>query len=126
MIMTTYIIDDDEVYVMGVKRMLAKTNLSDTVLVFENGLKALEYISDSTHEVPDTILLDINMPVMDGWQFLDGFSKVKNGFNKKVTIYMVSSSINPVDLARAKSYSDVTDYIFKPITTADLQRLLVH
>jgi CheY-like chemotaxis protein len=82
MIMTTCIIDDDEVYVMGIKRMLAKTNLSDTILVFENGLKALNYISDSTNTMPDTILLDINMPVMDGWQFLEGFSKIKKLIKK--------------------------------------------
>lgn len=124
--LTTCIVDDDEVFVMGVKRMLTRNNLCTDILVFENGLKALNHLSSSGNVIPDTILLDINMPVMDGWQFLEGFSKVKPTLGKPVTIYMISSSIDPNDMEKAKTYSDVKDYIIKPITTTDLQRIIVH
>lgn len=122
----TCIIDDDEVFVMGVKRMLTRNNLCTDILVFENGLKALNHFTQTGNAIPDTILLDINMPVMDGWQFLEGFSKIKSSLNKPITIYMISSSIDPNDIEKAKTYRDVKDYIIKPITISDLQRIIIH
>ncbi|MDQ7918564.1 response regulator [Mesonia sp. MT50] len=68
------------------------------------------------------ILLDLSMPVMDGWQFLDEFTKVK--IEKKITIYIVSSSIDPMDYERAKSYNDIQNYIIKPVQTEDLKSIL--
>lgn len=63
------------------------------------------------------------MPVMDGWEFLDEYAKVKHKIKNKVKIYMVSSSVNLSDLDKAKSYEDVVDYVIKPIKSADLQKI---
>ncbi|MEQ8534886.1 MAG: response regulator, partial [Imperialibacter sp.] len=78
----------------------------------------------SSDELPDVILLDINMPVMDGWQFLDEFVKIKPLIKKKITIYMVSSSIDEADLERAKTYEEVSDFIVKPVKAEDLEKML--
>jgi CheY-like chemotaxis protein len=73
--------------------------------------------------LPDIIFLDINMPVMDGWEFLNEFIKIKNNFEKKITLYVVSSSIDPRDLERAKSINLVTDYLIKPIELKKFEKI---
>jgi len=114
------IIDDDKIYVNLVKKIIEIKHLSENLLIFKNGLEALEYfkviLTNMTEEkLPDIIFLDLNMPVMDGWEFLGEFIKIKNNFDKKITLYVVSSSIDPRDLGRAKSFNLVTDYLIKPI-----------
>lgn len=121
------IIDDDQIYVFGLKKLINLHNFCDNILVFKNGAEALKYMKPllgSSDELPDVILLDINMPVMDGWQFLDEFTKIKPQLKKKITIYMVSSSIDEADLQKAQTYEDVTDFIVKPVKEMDLSKML--
>ena len=82
-------------------------------------------MSSVTHEnlLPDIIFLDLNMPVMDGWEFLNEFLKIKNNLNKKITLYVVSSSIDPRDLERVKSFNMVTDYLIKPIELKKFEKI---
>ncbi|MBW1298886.1 response regulator [Aquimarina litoralis] len=120
------IIDDDSVYVNLVKRIIEAKHLCKNLLVFENGKEALNYfeaiLSNMDEEnLPEIIFLDLNMPVMDGWQFLEQFCSIKNKFGKVITLYIVSSSINPVDIHKAKSIKGVKDYLIKPITIEDLE-----
>ena len=75
-------------------------------------------------ELPDVIFLDINMPIMDGFQFMEEYVKIKPELNKKITIYMVSSSVDAVDIERAKSISDISDYIIKPIEPKQLKKIM--
>ena len=114
------IIDDDPIYVNLVTRIVKLKNFSRSLLVFQNGQEALEYfktlnITDSDTKIPQLILLDINMPIMDGWEFLEEFSKFSSTFMNKLQLYVVSSSINPADIRKAKSVDFVTDYITKPL-----------
>ncbi len=121
------IIDDDPIYVFGLKRVMNMYNLCKNILVFENGEEALKYLKpllETSESFPDVILLDINMPVMDGWQFLDQFVLLKNKLKKRVTIYMVSSSVNKHDINKAKAYEEVSDYIVKPVKIDDLKRIM--
>jgi CheY-like chemotaxis protein len=76
----------------------------------------LKKVKDYPAKLPDIIFLDLFMPIMDGWGFLNEFILLRPNLKKKITIYIVSSSIDPADLQRAKSFSDVTDFIIKPIT----------
>ena len=108
---TACIIDDDEIYIFAVKRLIQKNDFCNNVIVYNNGKDALKEIKNlisNNENLPDVILLDINMPIMDGWQFLDEFTSIKT--EKEITIYMVSSSINPTDVERAKSYKRVSNY----------------
>jgi len=62
---------------------------------------------------------------MDGWEFLERFVKIKNKFGKVITLYIVSSSINPVDINRAKTLSEVEDYLVKPVNIGDLEHIFI-
>lgn len=123
------IIDDDKIYVNLVKKIIEIKKLSENLLIYKNGKEALDYfkktMSSVTHEdlLPDIIFLDLNMPVMDGWEFLNEFLKIKNNLNKKITLYVVSSSIDPRDLERVKAFNMVTDYLIKPIELKKFEKI---
>lgn len=122
------IIDDDDVYINLIKKIIDLKNLSQNLLIFKNGKEALNYFkpileNTSDDSFPEIILLDLNMPVMDGWNFLEAFMEIKTGRDIKTTLYIVSSSINPFDLERAKTYSLVTDYLIKPVNISQFEAL---
>ncbi|WP_378182362.1 response regulator [Aquimarina sp. SS2-1] len=119
------VIDDDPIFVFGIKRIIEIIDFCNDLLVFKNGKEALEGLKSiiaQNQNLPDVILLDLNMPILDGWQFLDEFVKIPCG--KKITIYIVSSSVDPEDVHRAKSYESVCDYIVKPVTVKALKEVL--
>jgi len=121
------IIDDDPISVFGIKRSMKETDFSDDVVVYTNGQEALDGLTkmlNDGNKLPSIIFLDLNMPIMDGWEFLDDFIKIPNTNTDKVTIFIVSSSMDPRDMIKAKSYSMVNNYILKPILRKDLVRLM--
>ncbi len=118
----TCIIDDDTVYVNLVKKLIQLKKLCENILVFKNGKEALDFFKDSD-SLPDLILLDLNMPIMNGWEFLEEFSPLKKAFEKKTNLYVVSSSIDPLDSEKAKSIDAVCDYITKPISLQSFERI---
>jgi len=118
------IIDDDPIYVFGAKRVMEYTDFCSNFMIFTNGQEALDTLGPlikSGGHFPAVILLDINMPVLDGWGFLDELSKVPHA--KELTIFIVSSSINEDDRAKAQSYELVTSFIVKPLTKSSLQEM---
>ncbi|MBK9224071.1 MAG: response regulator [Flavobacterium sp.] len=122
-----FVIDDDKVFHFIIKKLFSKNNIDISPSFYFNGLEAIEEIKqkiNSGNTLPDLILLDINMPIMDGWQFLDEFRKtriVTQG--ERTTIYLVSSSDSISDINKAKEYQDqIKDYFFKPMTLEDLQK----
>jgi len=119
------IIDDDPIFVFGAKRMMELADFCNGFMVFQDGRKALDGLSAivaSGNNLPELILLDLNMPVMDGWQFLDEFTKIKT--DKRITLYIVSSSIDNEDFKKAETYEVVSNYIVKPITMDALKDIL--
>ena len=123
-----FVIDDDKVFHFIIKKLFSKNNIDISPSFYLNGLEAIEEIKEkinSGNTLPDLILLDINMPIMDGWQFLDEFRKtriVTQG--ERTTIYLVSSSDSISDINKAKEYQDqIKDYFFKPMTLEDLQKI---
>ncbi len=125
------IIDDDSMYVNLVKRIIEAKNLCQNLMVFQNGKEALNFFEVILNnldkkKIPEIIFLDLNMPVMDGWEFLENFTKIKNKLGKTITLYIVSSSINPVDIERAKEVNTVKDYLIKPVTIEDLEAIFLN
>lgn len=114
------IIDDDTIYVNLVKKIIETKKLCKNLMVFSDGKESIDYFEAllqniDENSIPEIIFLDLNMPVMDGWEFLERFTSIRHKFNKAITLYIVSSSINPIDIDRAKSLKDVHDYLIKPI-----------
>ena len=117
------LIDDDEVFVFLTRKTIEKTNRVEVINVFSNGLDGLNFIKENINNpeaLPEIILLDLSMPVMDGWQFLDEFVKLHPRVGKKITIYICTSSISPDDINKAKNISAVSDYIVKPVSKEKL------
>jgi len=122
------IIDDDSMYVNLVKKIIETKSLCQNLMIFDNGQDALNYFNVilgnlDKDSIPEIIFLDINMPVMNGWEFLDKFTQIENKLGKAITLYIVSSSINPVDIERAKSINSVKDYLVKPVTMEGLESI---
>ncbi len=125
-----FVVDDDKVYHFILKNLLRKNNIEVNSRFFENGQDAIEGLKENSKNgttLPDLILLDINMPVMDGWQFLEEFRKIKGSLNKETVIYMVSSSNSPFDLNKAKDFpNEIQDYFLKPVCLEDICRIFLN
>jgi CheY-like chemotaxis protein len=122
-IVTVYIIDDDPIFVYSLKKLIALRSFCDNVLSYPNGADALEALKNANDTgllMPDIILLDINMPIMDGWEFLVEYAKLKPEINTPITLFLLTSSINDQDIKRAKAIEAVNSYITKPVTQAKL------
>jgi CheY-like chemotaxis protein len=119
------IIDDDPIFIFGTKRLMQLAGYCNDFLVYNNGedaLIGLKAMIETGQKVPDIILLDINMPVMDGWEFLDEFTQLPA--LQKITIYMVTSSIDPEDLKKAKEYEGLTNYFVKPMNADNIKQII--
>lgn len=122
-----YVIDDDRIYHFLLKNLFKQNGITINATFFNNGQEAMEAIKltkNSEEDMPDLILLDVNMPIMNGWQFLEEYNKIKDSLIKTSTVYMISSSNDEVDINKAKSYGDIVkDYFLKPICKEDLDKI---
>ena len=122
------IIDDDHIFIYGVKRLMEETSFCDNLMVYQNGQDALEDLKDKATQgdnLPSIIFLDLNMPMMTGWEFLDEYLQIESKDPTTSKVYIVSSSIDPKDLLRIKDYSVIRNYILKPVTSDDLQNIII-
>jgi CheY-like chemotaxis protein len=122
------LIDDDNIYQYTARVILESTGLAKEIKSFYNGSEAINYFKDPKNFVPETlpdvIFLDINMPIMDGWQFLEEYNTFCNDLPKPICIYMVSSSVNSSDMQKSRSYKAVNDYLVKPVNRSKYQELM--
>ncbi len=121
------LVDDDKIFQLTASKTIRALQLTDNILQFENGEDALKFLAmniENNDSLPDYIFLDINMPFVDGWMFLEDYEGIKKTLTKTIYIYMVSSSIDPRDVRRAKSIDSVTDYVVKPVTREKFLELL--
>lgn len=125
MILQTYIIDDDEIFRFILETNLKSQNLVSQIRSFENGEQALQPLIDAikSNTYPAVVFLDINMPVMDGWLFIEELEKHFQSLPRGMKIYMLSSSIDERDSGRAQHHNLITDYLVKPMQKGKLARL---
>jgi CheY-like chemotaxis protein len=124
---TIYIIDDDNLYQLLLKRSIEKLNPATKIVPFKNGSEAWVHIEErlaTGQAMPDLLLLDINMPVMDGWQFLEVLEQKKEQFDPMLCIYMISSSIDHNDRRAATSNPLIRQYISKPVPVDVLAKII--
>jgi len=122
-------IDDDPITLMLCKMVIKKASFSNEIATSKNGEEALQYFNslkqlDSYGELkkqPQLIFLDLNMPVMGGWEFLDSFSTSDYAAYNKTKVIILSSTIDPEDLEKSKKYPMVIDFLSKPISKEMLE-----
>lgn len=123
------LIDDNEIDNMINQKMIEAAVAANHIYTHTSAKSALEFIKNieplavADQILPEIIFLDIDMPLMDGFQFLDSFEKLGNGVKKKCKIVMLTSSLNPQDLARSKKYRSVMKFLNKPLTHESITNL---
>lgn len=121
----TYIVDDDLIFFYVFKKILSKIDNFNEIINLKNGHLALCDLIEkfkNKEELPSIIFLDLNMPVLDGWQFLDELEKLP--FKEKLKIYIISSTIDSKEIKNCKKYNSVIDFIQKPMNESDLRTIL--
>lgn len=118
------IIDDDDIVTLVQNKLLQNCNVCAASLNFKRASDALEYLNSANPENDYLLLLDINMPIMNGWQFLEEIEKMT--IKDRVFVYMVTSSIDYNDKEKAKDYSRIVNFIEKPITVKNCEQLKQH
>jgi len=126
------LIDDNEIDNLINQKMIEAANISEHIFTHSGAKSAIEFLrnieklgKEAEHVLPDVIFLDIDMPLMDGFQFLDEFDKLSEVTKEKCSIVMLTSSINPQDVNKSHKYSCVKQYINKPLTQKNLEKLVV-
>jgi len=110
------LIEDDQAMNYFHKRLFEKQNFADSVLSFTNAAAALNEIQKLKNIKKLSIFLDLNMPQMNGWQFIEALADLKLKQDFQLQLFVLSSSVNPNDLLKAKQIPEITDYLTKPLT----------
>jgi CheY-like chemotaxis protein len=123
------LIDDDEPTNFMSNLILEEVNCASHIKIMQSGKNALEYLSKSTTKhndqpYPELIFLDINMPAMNGWEFLDEYNELSKQVPKKPIIIMLTTSINPDDKLKAKKIGLVDGFENKPLTSNMIESLI--
>ncbi|NHN24250.1 response regulator [Flavobacterium jejuense] len=122
-----WIIDDDSIYKFVIQKLIAKTDLFENVKTFSNGEEASIALKNELNlmtQLPDIILLDIEMPLMDGWEFMSEIDTLKPKIEEKnIKIFMSSSSIAHEDKIKVDNNPDIKGYLTKPISLEDLLKI---
>lgn len=116
-----YIIDDDNIYRMIASRMISRVAPGSPITECENGLIGLSKLEQNVNsDFEIIVLLDINMPILNGWGFLDQIADKKFFNNNAIKIYIVSSSTDESDLIKAQQYDFLGGFLHKPLKKEDI------
>jgi CheY-like chemotaxis protein len=120
-----WLVDDDPIFVFITKKLISDLQINCDVIVFSNGKTAYEALvetKNSRQDYPDLLFLDINMPIWDGWNFMEECRRVPGIL--PINICMVSSSNHPDDLERSKQYPCIKQYLIKPIQKVQIEETI--
>ena len=120
------VIDDDEVFQLIIRKQIEMKNIDCEMMNFFNGQEASDFfksLEPGSEKTPDLVMLDVNMPVKDGWGFLEDYAQVSSDVKGKVKLYMVTSSVIQSDIDRAESNADIVGFVSKPLTNDKLEEI---
>jgi len=127
------LIDDNEIDNLINQKMIEAAAIAETIYIHTGARSAIEFLKNvekldvaGKDLLPSIIFLDIDMPLMDGFQFLEEFDKLTERTKAKCEIVMLTSSINPQDMSKSKKNKYVREYINKPLSTENLLKLAVN
>jgi len=118
------LIDDDRATNFFNKHVVKRHGHFDKIFVVESGEQALEFLMDEANDKPSLILLDINMPAMNGWEFTEAFKELDESIKKDIKLIMLTTSSNPDDYERSLENEMVDDYINKPLSPSILNDMI--
>ncbi len=118
------LVDDDPDDNFFHQRIINKMEITHAIAVAKNGVEALEYLRKENQVIPELIFLDINMPKMNGWEFLEQYKTLDEKQKARITIMMLTTSANPDDVAKANSIEEVTGIRTKPLSVEMLNEIL--
>ena len=124
---TILLVDDDAPTLFLNKLVIQDLNCTDRVLTAENGRQAIDMLTEKKDDgflCPDLILLDINMPIINGWEFMDKYQTLSAEQKAKIVVVMVTTSLNPDDRSRAESIEDIKDFVSKPLDEITLKDII--
>ena len=119
-----FLIDDSELDNYANRRLIEKLDITSDLKIFKNGLEAVNYfkILSQIDSLPDLILLDLSMPVMDGFSFLKTFRDMRIKNSEKIKIVVLSSSSSPVDIQKAQALG-CDEYLEKPLSKENIREI---
>ncbi len=117
------LIDDDEDDNYFHRLVLEESASVERIIIAESSIEALEYIRSGKIN-PDIIFLDVNMPKMNGWEFVEEYEKINSHQKQNPVILMLTTSPNPVDKERAKNVPEINGFETKPLTAESFNRIL--
>lgn len=118
------LVDDDNDDNFYHQIIIKEMDIVNTIDIVKNGIEAMTYLKNENINPPDLIFLDLNMPKMNGWEFLDAYKNLSIAQKAKVLIVILTTSANPDDIKRAKEIEDVTGFESKPLSKEFLTEIL--
>jgi CheY-like chemotaxis protein len=125
--LNVFVIDDDDIYQYLTQKELEKSERVKTISTFSDGIKALNYLKEIAQDLsnlPHIIFLDVNMPILSGWAFIEELRQLRLSNLSAIKIYIISSSFDRRDIEKAREYEEIADYLVKPVSRTQIASIL--